>query len=179
MSQLSIPTLHTPRLTLRAPARTDFDACQAMWSHHDVTRFISGRASTGEEVWARLLRYIGHWAVFGYGFWIIEDQATGVLMGETGFGDFHREMEPSFGDTPEMGWVLAPGAHGRGVATEAVGAALAWADTRFAHTGCIIAPANTPSLRVAEKVGYREVQRTSYKGEPTIVFERHAPTTST
>lgn len=172
---LQIPPLTTSRLTLRAPALTDFDASLAMWTHPDVTRFISGRASTGEEVWARLLRYLGHWAVFGHGFWIVEDGATGALLGEVGFGDFHREMAPSFGDTPEMGWVLAPAAHGRGVATEAVHAALAWADTRFARTGCIIAPQNAPSLRVAEKAGFRETIRTTYKGEPTVVFERLAP----
>ncbi len=176
---LSIPPLHTARLLLRAPALSDFDACLAMWSHPTVTRFISGRASSGEEVWARLLRYLGHWAVFGYGFWIVEDRVTGAFLGEVGFGDFHRELEPSFGGTPEMGWVLAPAAHGRGVATEAVNAALAWSDERFARTGCIIAPENTPSLRVAEKVGFRETLRTTYKGEPTGVFERYAPTSST
>ncbi len=179
MTPPSIPPLKTERLTLRAPALTDFDACMVMWNEPAVTRFINGRGSTSEEVWSRLLRYIGHWAVFGYGFWVVEDSASGVLMGEVGFGDFHRELEPSFGDTPEMGWVLASAAHGKGVATEAVSAALTWADERFPCTGCIIAPANTPSLRVADKVGYREVLRTTYKGEPTIVFERQAPTSST
>lgn len=178
MTSLPIPTLKTARLTLRAPALTDFDACMAMWNEPAVTRFINGRGSTSEEVWSRLLRYIGHWAVFDYGFWIVEDSASGMLLGEVGFGDFHREMEPSFGDTPEMGWVLASVAHGRGVATEAVGAALGWADQRFPRTGCIIAPANTPSLRVAEKVGFRETLRTIYKGEPTVMFERQAPTSS-
>lgn len=176
---LAIPVIETERLTLRAPAPGDFDACLAMWTHPDVTRFIGGRAFSREEVWARLLRYIGHWATFGYGFWIVEERGTGVLMGETGFSDFHRELEPSFGDTPEMGWALAPAAHGRGVATEAVSAALKWADARFVRTGCIISPQNEPSLRVAEKVGYREFARSAYKGEPTIILERQAPTSST
>lgn len=176
---LAIPTLQTARLTLRAPTIDDFEPCFAAWTDPGVTRFIGGRPSSREEVWTRLLRYIGHWTALGYGFWVVEDRETGAWSGEVGFADFHRELEPSFGGTPEMGWVIAPAAHGRGFASEAVAGALAWADGRFPLTGCIIAPDNTPSLRVAEKVGFVEKVRTLYKGEPTIVFGRQAPTSST
>jgi len=174
---LPIPVIETERLLLRAPRPDDFAAHFAMWTHPAVTKFILGRPSTQEEVWARLLRYIGHWAVFGFGFWIIEDRVTGALMGEVGFSDFHREVEPPFGDTPEMGWSLAPAGQGRGIATEAVLAALAWADQRFtpARTVCLIDPENAPSLRVAAKAGFRETARTTYKGSPTIAFERYGP----
>ena len=65
-------------------------------------------------------------------------------------------------------------AHGRGIATEAVRAIVAWADRALAAecTACIISPANAASLRVAAKAGYREVRRTTYKAAPTIVSER-------
>ena len=36
----------------------------------------------------------------------------------------------------------------------------------------LIDPANAPSLRLAEKVGYREYARTTYHGDPTILLER-------
>jgi RimJ/RimL family protein N-acetyltransferase len=36
----------------------------------------------------------------------------------------------------------------------------------------MIDPANAPSLRVAGRCGFREYARTTYKGEPTILFER-------
>lgn len=179
MTPLLVPTLRTVRLTLRAPAIADFESCYAAWTDPVVIRFIGGRPSSREEAWGRVLRYIGHWQALGYGMWVVEDRATGAWLGEVGFGDFHREMEPSFGVTPEMGWVLGPAAHGRGVATEAVGAGLAWADARWPVTGCIIAPDNTASLRVAEKAGFREKLRTSYRGDPTVVLERPAPTSST
>ncbi len=39
---------------------------------------------------------------------------------------------------------------------------------------CIIHPANTASLRLAEKFGYRKYHRTMYKDEPTIMLERFA-----
>jgi RimJ/RimL family protein N-acetyltransferase len=55
-----VPTLRTERLILRAPTLDDFADSLAMWADPTVTRFIGGRPHTKEEVWSRLLRYIGH-----------------------------------------------------------------------------------------------------------------------
>lgn len=147
-----------------------------MWADPVVTRYIGGRVFTPEEVWARLLRYAGHWTWLGYGYWAIEEKSTGAFIGELGFADYKREMEPSLEGTPELGWVLATRAHGQGFATEAVLAAIAWGDANFVdrRTVCIIDPGNAASMRVAAKAGYREVQRTTYKGNPTILYYRPA-----
>ena len=77
-------------------------------------------------------------------------------MGQVGFGDPRREIVPSLDGIPEAGWVLASWAHGNGYATEAVNAALAWADHNLPHSGsvCLIRPGNVASFRVAEKAGY-------------------------
>jgi RimJ/RimL family protein N-acetyltransferase len=125
-------------------------------------------------VWARLLRYVGHWAALQYGYWVVREKATGAFVGEVGFADFRREMKPSIEGLPETGWVLSPSAHGKGYATEAVRAALAWGDRAFhgKKTVCLIDPSNTASIRVADKCGYKEIARTTYKDLPTIVFER-------
>jgi RimJ/RimL family protein N-acetyltransferase len=168
------PTLETPRLRLRGHRLADFAPCAAMWADPIVTRFIGGRPSTEEEVWARLLRYRGHWAHLGFGYWAVEEKASGAFVGELGFADFQRDLAPPFGDRPELGWALSPSVHGRGYATEALLAALRWGDARFGHlpTVCMIAPENAPSLRVAAKLGFREYLRTTYKGEPTVLLER-------
>ncbi len=72
------------------------------------------------------------------------------------------------------GWALCAAAQGRGIATEAVAAVLAWGDRHFAAgpTVCLIDPGNTGSIRVALKSGYREFRRTTYKEQPTILFQR-------
>ena len=61
-----------------------------------------------------------------------------------------------------------------GYAHEAVSAALAWSDQRFARTVCIIDPENTPSLKLADRLGYREFSRAVFKDAPIILLERNA-----
>ncbi len=174
MTGTSVPSLETPRLRLRAHRAADFEACAALWGDPRVTAHITGRPQTREETWARLLRYAGHWAWLGFGYWAVEEKASGAYVGEIGFADFRRQIEPPLEGRPELGWVIAPSAQGRGYATEALTAALAWADTTLpaAETCCIVAPENAASLRVAAKLGYRETARTTYKGDSTILFTR-------
>jgi RimJ/RimL family protein N-acetyltransferase len=152
----------------------DFDDCAAMWSDPVVTRYIGGRPFSEEESWARLLRYIGHWAALGFGYWVIEEKATGNFIGEVGFAGYKRDIQPSIQEMPELGWVFVTRIHGKGYATETVRAAAAWGDAHFGsiRTVCLIHPENLTSIRVAEKCGYREYQRSIYKGHPTILFAR-------
>jgi RimJ/RimL family protein N-acetyltransferase len=172
-----IPVIETPRLRLRAHRPDDLDASFAIWSDPGVTRFIGGRPFTREEVWARLLRYAGMWTFMGHGFWAIEEKSTGRMIGDVGLMEARRAINPPFEGEPEVGWTLSPDVHARGYATEAVNAALAWADAHLSAPTlvCIISPENGPSLRIAEKFGFRERLRPTYHSEPIIVFERHRP----
>ncbi len=166
--------IDTERLTLRRPRLEDFDEAFAMWTDPQVTRFITGKPSTREEMWFRLLRNAGHWDLMGFGFWVVREKSTGRFVGEVGLADFHRDLEPPLGDFKEAGWVLSPAAHGKGYATEAVHAALRWAEGRFGpeRVVCLIAPENEASLKVAHKCGFREFSRGTYKGEPSLLLER-------
>ena len=174
-----VPVIETERLRLRGHKQEDFAESVAMWSDAAVTRYIGGKTLSEEEVWARLLRYVGHWAWLGFGYWLIEEKATGAFVGEMGFSDWKREMEPSLKGVPEIGWVLATRAHGKGYATEAARAAMMWGDANIRSARpslgrmvCIIHPEHTRSIRVAEKCEFKEVLRTTYHGEPTVLFAR-------
>jgi len=168
----SAPPIDTARLALRAHTVEDFADCAALWGNADVVRYIGGVPSTPEATWARLLRYAGHWTLLGYGYWAIRDRATHAFLGEVGFADHHRDVTPAL-EPPECGWVLAPAAHGRGLATEAVRGILEWADARgWRRTTAMIDPGNTSSLRVAEKCGFERFASATYLGDSTIRIGR-------
>jgi RimJ/RimL family protein N-acetyltransferase len=168
--------IETERLIMRPHGPRDFADCAAMWADTDVVRFIGGKPSTREESWSRLLRYAGHWATMDFGYWAVREKQSGRFIGDIGLSEFRREIVPSIEGTAESGWAVAAAAHGKGYATEAVRGALAWYEDAFGpqRTVCMISPENTPSLRVAEKVGYREFVQTQYKGAAVILFERLA-----
>ncbi|QDZ09735.1 GNAT family N-acetyltransferase [Devosia ginsengisoli] len=168
------PTLTTPRLILRAHTTADFAACCTLWADADVTRFIGGRPSTPDETWRRILAYAGHWQLLGYGYFLVTERETGAVIGEFGLADFHRNVIPPFGDTPEAGWVMLPQYQGRGLAREALSAVLAWADQTMPRTVCMIHPDNAPSLKLAAKLGYTEYARGQYGEHTPILLERLA-----
>lgn len=175
-----VPILETERLRLRGHRADDFANCAAMWAEPAVVRHTVGKPLTEEESWRRLLTYVGHWAVMGFGYWVVEAKESARFVGEVGFADYKRDLEPSIKGVPEIGWVLASHAHGKGYATEAVRAAVAWGDAKFpfnargARTACIIAPENIASIRVAEKCGYHEFARTTYKAHTVLMFDRES-----
>jgi RimJ/RimL family protein N-acetyltransferase len=169
-----VPVLTTERLRLRGHRRDDFDALAALWGEPEAVRHITGNPSTPAESWARLTNYAGHWALQGFGFWLVEEIRSGRYLGDVGIADFKRGLGPRFDGTPESGWVLAPWCHGKGYATEAVRAALAWGEAAIGLERCVcmIAPDHAASLRVAEKCGFRQFGEAEFKGSPVMLLER-------
>ncbi len=168
------PTLTTERLILTPPVAADHDDTAALWADPAVYGPITGQPATREEAWHRLLRYIGHWPVCGYGHWQVRARADGRFLGQVGIMDSRRATDPDFAGTPEIGWSLHGHAHGLGYAGEALAAMFAWADPRLARTVCIIAPANAPSLRLATRIGFTIYAQGTYRDRPTLFLERLA-----
>jgi RimJ/RimL family protein N-acetyltransferase len=168
------PILQSARLRLRGHQKSDFANSAAMWADPEVTRFIGGQPSTAQQAWSRYLNYVGHWSVMGFGYWLVEELETGKFVGEVGFADFHRDIDPSIAGIPESGWVIAPYAQGKGYATEALNAILEWGDRHFEadRTVCIISPENAQSVRVAQKCGYQQVAQSVYQGKSILIFSR-------
>lgn len=168
-------TIETPRLRLRQHGVNDFDDMAAMWADPIVVKHITGTPSTREQSWARLLRYAGHWSTLNYGYWAVEERDGGAFVGEVGFADYRRDIEPSLDGIPELGWIFAPAAHGKGYATEAARAAIVWGQEHLphaAHIACIMVPEHGASIRVAEKCGFTLLTRTRYANEPILMYRR-------
>lgn len=173
MEHRSAPTLETERLRLRAHRLEDFEPIFAMVGDGAVMRHISG-AQPREDAWRRVLAAPGCWALLGFGYWVVERRCDGVMLGQTGLGDFKRDMVPSIEGLPELGYVFAGHAHGQGYASEAVAAVLGWADRvlRPAQIVAIIDHDNAPSIRVAERAGFDVREEAVYKGEQILLFRR-------
>ncbi|MEO1469213.1 MAG: GNAT family N-acetyltransferase [Pseudomonadota bacterium] len=165
--------IQTRRLCLRAHEVADFPDLRAMWADPAIVRHIDG-AQTDAQSWSRLLRYRGHWALLGFGYWAVVERGTGRYLGEVGFADYRREIYPPFDSMPEAGWVMASHAHGRGLAREAMDAALDWIDTNNAATRTVamIAPENAASLRLAAALGYAHTRTSTYRGNDALIVER-------
>ena len=145
-----------------------------MWADPEVVRFIGGTPIPRELAWSRFLRHAGLWQHLGFGFLALEDRATGAVVGEAGFHDLKRDIAPPIEGTLEAGWVLARAWQGKGLAEEAMRAALDWAEG--AHPGrritCISRPEHGAPLRVAAKLGFAAVTEASYAGGPMVLLER-------
>ena len=167
-----VPVLEPERTRLRGHGPDDFPNVLKLWQTEEVYRFIHGKPATEEEAWTRFLRYIGHWHVMGYGYWVVEDRETGAFLGETGFADYHRGIDPSMIGTPETGWVLGPIAQGRGIATEVVKGMLDWAAGALSEKDvvCIIDSRNKGSHRVADKTGFTFFKSGIYHGKELAIY---------
>jgi RimJ/RimL family protein N-acetyltransferase len=168
------PTLETARLILRPFRAADVDAQAAMMGDPEVMRHIGGQGLAREESWRKLLCGAAMWGLFGYGYWAVERRAGGAMIGQIGFADFKRGIDPAIETIPEMGWLFAAEAGGQGFATEAGRAALDWIDAALGppQVAAIIDAANASSIRVAEKLGFSAREDAVYRDAPILLFRR-------
>jgi RimJ/RimL family protein N-acetyltransferase len=169
-----IPVVETDRLILRDRRLEDFPAYAAIWAAPESVRYTARTPIGREDAWIKFARMRGLWSICGYGWWIVEEKASGDVIGDVGLADFKRDITPSLDGMPEFGWLIAPQSHGKGYAKEAVGAALRWADRKFPETTfcCIIDADNAPSIRVAQAHGFNRVCVGVYKGLEVPIFHR-------
>ena len=170
------PVVETERLRLRPWGKGDFRPYHAILQHPDVHRHFGPEPMGQEECWRRLLASVGGWSVNGFGTWAVERKSDGKLIGNAGLFTAWRGLNPEFGDEPEMGWIFAQEVHGQGMAGEACRAVIGWAEANLDPTPiwAIIAPANEPSLKLAQKLGFERLHVTDYHGDPTWVLKRPA-----
>ncbi len=138
------------RFRLRPFRERDLDELARLYADPDVMRYIAeGKTLDRGLAWRALAGFLGQRELRGYATWAIEDQRTGVFVGEC--GPSFREDLPSI----EIGWLVDPRRQGQGIATEVARAAIDWC---FAHLEVdrlcsVIHPDNAASIRVALKLG--------------------------
>lgn len=168
--------IETDRLWLQQHSIDEFARYAKLWSStgSEVAGVPSIPPLSHEEAWARLLRFVGHWSVFGFGPFIVVDKATNSAVGEVGFAHFHRGHGADFDGSPEAMWKIDHRSQGKGIASEAVLAAIEWFDQKLIakRTVCMIDPHNTASLRIAAHFGFNPFADTTYRNNTVLLFQR-------
>lgn len=142
-----IPVIETDRLRLRAPSIDDLAAETAFFATERSTGVGGPKAEW--EVFRVLAVILGHWVMRGYGFWAVDEKATGLYCGRVGL------WYPMEWPEPEVGWSLMEQAEGRGIAREAALAARNYAYATLGWTTLIslILPGNERSVALAQRLG--------------------------
>jgi ribosomal-protein-alanine N-acetyltransferase len=168
-----IPTLHTPRLTLRPFRPADAAELERIQRLSGVLRYFPNPVAPPLEKVERFVAYQqAHWEKYAYGNWAVEPDESGRFAGWVGL-----QFLPETNET-EVGYLLDPAVWGKGYATEAARASLQFGFERFAFPEIIalVHPDNTASLRVAAKCGLVALERKVYWGLELI---RHTVTRET
>ena len=147
--------IETDRLVLRRFTDADRDTVARWNTDPDFTRHLTGlqtRAQSDEQFarWAR------HWEERGFGLLAVEWKETGELIGRVG-----PQFHPCWPHDPEVGWALDPAWWGRGIATEAGTAAVAWGFGELGYTRLvsITSEPNIASRNVMAKLGFELHER--------------------
>ncbi len=144
-----IPSLTTERLVLRGWRGDDFEPYAAFLADPDVARYLSGEPMSRTDAWRNMAMMVGHWSLRGFGMWAVERKEDRAFIGRVGL--FYPEGWPAL----EVGWTLGKPYWGRGYATEAARAAMAYG---FLTQGLerivsVIHIDNKPSQALAERLG--------------------------
>lgn len=165
---IPVPRLETERLILRGPEGRDFDAVCAFMKDAERTKYIGGPAASDFDAWGGFCRLIGHWMWNGYGFWTLEEKATGQAVGRIGMINHVSWPEP------EIGWHMFANGEGRGLAYEG-------ALRIRQHAGqvmgldrviSLIHPDNQRSRTLADRLGATVEAEGELLGEPCLIY-RH------
>ncbi len=159
----------TPRLVLRAFTVDDAPQLHAvLYSDPEAMHFIGG-PHTLQATRQGIERYMEQQERAGFSFWAVEERATGLIVGEAGMFPLNAR-----GPDRELGYALGRRAWGRGYATEAGEAILAEAfgPLGLDHVLAIAKRANTGSLNVLRKLGFREEGPIDAWGSRQLLFRR-------
>jgi len=169
MARLNGPMIETKRLILRAWRQSDIVPNTAMLSDPETARYITAdRKPVTSELngWRNAAIMSGHWALHGYGMFVVEEKFSGKYVGRV--GPWNPPTWPGF----EVGWGIAKEFRGKGYATEATCASIDWvfehlAVDRIVHT---IKPDNTASQSVAKRLGAMIEGQAEVFGDTTDVW---------
>jgi len=167
--------IETNRLILRPFELSDAQAAFGWLGDPVVMRFTpTGPDKSIEETKTRLVAFVNHQQAHDFSKWLVLDRDSGVAIGDSGL-----LVLQDYGWI-DLGFRFAQQYWGKGLATEA---ASAWVRAAFdefylKRLGAFVHPENVASIRVLEKVGFREERHETVMGMDSIVFSLDVSTSN-
>lgn len=160
----------TPRLLLREFSSEDVGALAEILGDPKVMEFSTNGPCTEDDTRQFIDWCLDSYRDHGFGQWAVVDRLSGAIIGFCGLS--HVELDGA--QEIEIGYRLAPGVWGQGLASEAAEAALEYG---FSHCHidsitAIIATRHVASARVAEKVGFSIDTHTKYRGWDVCIYRK-------
>lgn len=166
--------IETERLLLREPRPEDAEALLDLVGDGEAMRPIGSEPGGMEVAVEHLERWLRRWEANGMGPFLVIAKGDTSVIGRVGplvwnARTWENSTLEAAGDDAvvELGWMIASARWGRGYAPEAARAVRQWVyDTRgVEHLISLIDPANTKSVRVAEKLGAEPTETVQLLGE--------------
>ncbi len=171
MSHLIPESLRSARLRLRFALDGDWEALHDYYGDAEAVRFTTLQPLAPEQTQRMVGAVHRHWARLGYGPYVLEEAASGRVLGIAG------PWYPKEWPEPEIKWALARPYWGRGFASEAARAVQAMAaeclpDLRLIS---LIHADNGPSIALARAVGARFERAMPFRGGTYHVYRHPGP----
>ncbi len=163
--------IETERLLLRGWRDGDTEPYARLCADPEVMRFIgNGSTLTPGQSGEQISRFLRHWEERGFGLWALEEKVGGTFVGFAGLA--YQEDWAEGGHKIEVGWRLDRAFWGRGFATEAAEASVAYGLEKVGleRIISIIQPENGASRRVAEKAGLTLRGETRWRDTPVVWY---------
>ena len=158
---MPLPLLQTESALLRAVQLADVDALHQLWTTPEVRRYLWDHVIISRDTAEQVIEsHLDIMHRLGIGYWLVHEpspaQGEAPVAGFCGFRimDEGPEIELMYGLLAEY-W-------GKGIATEACGAALEylWRETRYQQVYARTDPPNQRSVRVMVRLGMRHMSTT-------------------
>ncbi len=164
--------LETEHLLFRPLTFSDLNDLTALYADPEVTRFLGGPRSR-DEMEVVLNEYIREYETSGLSFFATIQKSDERFIGQCGLLNQEVEGLPEV----ELGYVLAPQYWQRGLALEGTQALKDYGlkQLGFPRLISLIAPGNTASCHIAEKIGMRFEREVDQWGQHFLLYAVNRP----
>lgn len=151
--KIPLTILETERTVVREITVDDLSAMYELYDDEEIRKFLEPLYVYEEEK-AFTEKYIDEvYGIYGYGLWVVFDKDSGKLIGRAGIGIRCINGE----DENELGYIIKKEYRKMGICMEVCNAIIqyAWDELEFDRLYIVTEPANIPSVKIAEGLGFK------------------------